>query len=218
MTHSVPKEYYTLHHAGSIGVFNITDVHRHALAALLLGDKSNVIDFGCGNGELITLIVEKGATATGIDFAHDSVMTAKSHAPTAQIIEGDITVVSFPDQTFDRAVSLGTIGYLSKDALAAHFVEAARILKPKSLYIIRTATTLNRIGVFFLKILHADYVSSTYFYSKSTYTSTAKKAGFELKKSWRSYDSTDPQSTIKKIIRYICFPFFAPLWITFEKQ
>ncbi len=218
MTNSVPKEYYTLHHAGSIGVFNITDVHRNALAALSLGEKSNVIDFGCGNGELITLILEKGAMATGIDFAHDSVMTAKMHAPNANIIEGDITTLSFPDQTFDRAVSLGTIGYLSKDALANHFAEAARMLKPKSLYVIRTATAMNRIGVFFLKILHSDYVSSTYFYPKSTYTSTAKKAGFRVEKSWRSYDSSDPQSFIKKIIRYICFPFFAPLWITFEKQ
>src|SRR5262245_51842582 len=137
MTNSVSKEYYTAHHVSSIGIFDITDVHRHALEALSLTSGNRVIDFGCGDGELISLITKSGAQAAGIDYAHDSVEMGKAHVPEAAIIEGDITALTFPDAAFDRAASLGTLGYLSKEDLARHFSEASRVLSSGGLYIIR---------------------------------------------------------------------------------
>lgn len=218
MAQTVSKEYYAKNHTSGIGIFEITNVHHNALKALQAKNGQNILDIGSGNGELISLLVENGTKATGIDFSEKSVEVALKHSPSAEIIVGDIRKLNFEKEVFDKAVSLGTLGYLNKKDLAEHFISMAKILKPRALYVIRVSTPLNKIGVLILKLLHPKYESSTYFYSKSLYNKSAKQGGFALKKTWRSYDSPAPSSILRKILRYILFPFLSQLWITFEKQ
>ncbi|MBN2009951.1 class I SAM-dependent methyltransferase [candidate division KSB1 bacterium] len=45
-----------------------------------LGDKTNIIDFGCGPGLYTTLFGEQGANVTGIDFSERSINYAKNVA------------------------------------------------------------------------------------------------------------------------------------------
>ena len=91
-----------------------------------------VLDVGCGTGSLTFAITDRVAISSivGIDY-DQSFIDALNHRNTDPRItaqQGDACGLSFPDRTFDRALSLLVLHFVSDPARAVH--EMRRVVRP----------------------------------------------------------------------------------------
>ncbi len=107
--------------------------------ATYANEGDTVLDIGCGNGRFFPLIQTRGATYVGMDNSQGLLKEAERQYPDATFVEGDGTLLPFPDASFDVAYSFAVIHHVPSKELRAQFVrEAARILKPKGTLVITT--------------------------------------------------------------------------------
>lgn len=88
-----------------------------------------LLEAGCGLGQYVKFLENKGYKAIGIEINKESVNICKSLEPNINVYCGDIENLDFPDNYFDGVLSLGVV---------EHFVngpnrplkEILRVLKP----------------------------------------------------------------------------------------
>jgi SAM-dependent methyltransferase len=107
-------------------------------AGLAAGDR--VLDIGCGRGELVAHLHDKGFDATGIDYSEAAVACAKELYP-----KGDFRLVRsdqplFEAASFDKIFMLGTIEHLYEPEIAKTLAEIKRLLRPGGVCVITTCT------------------------------------------------------------------------------
>jgi len=104
---------------------------EHWLDSKVKGKK--VLDFCCGNGEMVMLLANKGADAYGIDISPLSIENAKKDAAVKGLSEKthflvmDAEKLTFDPNTFDVVVCHGVLHHLD---VKKAFPEIARVLKP----------------------------------------------------------------------------------------
>ncbi len=74
------------------------------LAAPRPGER--VLDAGCGTGIYTRRLLAAGATATGLDGDSQMLAAACLRAPSATLVEGDVTALPFADGTFDLSLAV----------------------------------------------------------------------------------------------------------------
>jgi demethylmenaquinone methyltransferase/2-methoxy-6-polyprenyl-1,4-benzoquinol methylase len=95
-----------------------------------LAPNSQVLDVGCGTGDLSIEIFEKTAVpVVGIDFCRPMLELARQKASHLQFIEGDALNLPFVDRSFDCI----TIGFALRNLSSVEkgLAELGRVLKPK---------------------------------------------------------------------------------------
>ena len=98
--------------------------------APVLAPDAQVLDVGCGTGDLSIEIFEKtAAPVVGIDFCGPMLELAKKKAPQLRFIEGDALRLPFADCSFDCVTTAFALRNLS--SVEAGLVELKRVLKPK---------------------------------------------------------------------------------------
>lgn len=108
------------------------DVARPAWEPLLrtarIGRGTRVLDVGCGTGELLEHLQDRGALTGGVDPAPRMVELARARAAGADVRAGDFEHLPFDDGTFDAVLAVNALQFAADqdDALA----EAARVLAP----------------------------------------------------------------------------------------
>jgi 2-polyprenyl-3-methyl-5-hydroxy-6-metoxy-1,4-benzoquinol methylase len=108
----------------------------NAIVERLGAPRGQLLDLGCGGGQLCFEAARLGLRATGIDIAEGMIELCCKHARTLPQDQqdrldfqvGDVVSTGLPDQHFDAVVALGLIEYLPEDA--PFFREAHRLLKP----------------------------------------------------------------------------------------
>lgn len=102
----------------------------------------NLIDLGCGRGDLCIAEAQLGYNATGVDQSEKMISIANGSrislsadvSSKIKFICGDFDQVNLPNDTYDVATSLGVIGYLPDDD--SLFTIAKKILKPNGIFIV----------------------------------------------------------------------------------
>jgi methionine biosynthesis protein MetW len=88
--------------------------HREALALISgITDSSNqtLLDIGCGDGLLLSLVKEKGIEAKGLDISEKG--AEKARAKGLEVVVTDIgDRIPFPDNTFDIVTALDVLEHL----------------------------------------------------------------------------------------------------------
>ena len=98
--------------------------------APMLAPDAQVLDVGCGTGDLSIEIFEKtAAPVVGIDFCRPMLELAKKKAPQLRFIEGDALRLPFADCSFDCITIAFALRNLS--SVEAGLAELKRVLKPK---------------------------------------------------------------------------------------
>jgi ubiquinone/menaquinone biosynthesis C-methylase UbiE len=113
-------------------------LYKGVLARAGLTDGMTVCDIGAGRGELVALAVEHGAKwAVGVEYSPAAAaMAAQSIAQRevgsqATVVLADARRLPLPDGCADLVFMIDVIEHLAPAELAAAFVEALRVLRPR---------------------------------------------------------------------------------------
>jgi len=99
----------------------------------LLGAGATVLDIGCGPGIPWTRMLADRFDVTGIDLSHRQIEAARREVPSATFIEGDVSLASFDEGSFDGAIAFYSIAHLPVDEHRPLFDRLARWLRPGGL-------------------------------------------------------------------------------------
>lgn len=116
-----------------------------ALAEVVPG--MNVLDVGCGRGEILRHCANLGANAYGIDYAAAAVQMSQAvldglDASTpghGGVALSDAKRLPFPDNFFDRVLMFDVVEHLHPWELHEALLEVRRVLKPDGMFIVHTA-------------------------------------------------------------------------------
>ncbi|RWZ61589.1 class I SAM-dependent methyltransferase [Labedella populi] len=102
-------------------------VHVRLLDVCRIEADSAVLDVGCGSGEFLASLLERGAHAAGVDPAAGMVAEARRRAGDADIREGSWRELPWPDASFDVVATVNALQYA--DDTSAALTEARRVLR-----------------------------------------------------------------------------------------
>jgi ubiquinone/menaquinone biosynthesis C-methylase UbiE len=120
---------------------------------LELFDKSEgkFLDVGCGTGEYIFGLLEKGGEIFAVDQSQGMLAKAKERVegtglePRVHFMNHNIENLNFPDSFFDAVICVGVLEYLTEDKIALQ--EINRVMKENGTLVI---TVPNRASPFIL--------------------------------------------------------------------
>jgi ubiquinone/menaquinone biosynthesis C-methylase UbiE len=94
----------------------------------------NILDIGCGSGQFLQIAAEQSARVSGIDAAAGLLAVARDCVPSADLREGAMTALPWPDHTFDLLTGFNSFQY-AHDFVKA-LSEARRVTKPGAYVVI----------------------------------------------------------------------------------
>jgi 2-polyprenyl-3-methyl-5-hydroxy-6-metoxy-1,4-benzoquinol methylase len=103
---------------------------RYLWAAQFVAGRET-LDAGCGTGYGLEILAEAGTVAlTGIDLSEEALVAAQVRAERsgAQLAQGDLQDLEFPDDSFDVVVCFETIEHLESPELG--IAELRRVVRP----------------------------------------------------------------------------------------
>jgi len=104
----------------------------------LFAGAGNVLDVGCGRGELLELFRERGVTARGIDVNDEMVALCRSRGLTADKADALTFLAAQPEQSLGGLIAIQVVEHL-EPAYLIRFIEAAyRALRPDAAVVLET--------------------------------------------------------------------------------
>lgn len=144
----------------------------------LKNGKNKILDIGCGRGEFLYYLKEKGWECYGVEKQKSGVLYGRENFK-LNIFEGDLLNINFSAQNFDIITLWHVIEHLyyPNETLK----EINRILKPKGILIM----SLPNIDSFQTKIskdksYHLDVPRHLFFFSPQTIKMMLEKTGFKI--------------------------------------
>ena len=99
----------------------------HAELMAAAGTPGDVLDVGCGNGQVARELAASGSRVVGIDLSVQMLARARQLAPDVTFVLGDAQVHPFPESSFDLVVSrLGAMFFGDRDAAFSHLAAVTR--------------------------------------------------------------------------------------------
>lgn len=110
----------------------------------LLGPRPglDVLDAGCGRGELLLACARAGAQVAGVDYADAAIEISRetlSGFPSADLRQADVTELPWPPESFDRILLGDVIEHLNPRDAAHALGELHRVLRPDGVLLVHTA-------------------------------------------------------------------------------
>jgi ubiquinone/menaquinone biosynthesis C-methylase UbiE len=132
---------WSARYADDMGFKNYNFIVRRE-HVLQLFDKRHgrYLDAGCGTGDFLPALLERGGDVFAIDVAAEMISQAKARlrcfdgTDRIHLSVADVTNLDFPESYFDAIISVGLVEYLSNDE--AVLEELYRVLKPGGILII----------------------------------------------------------------------------------
>lgn len=124
-----------------------------------LPSRAKVIDAGCGTGATVLGLRQAGFDAYGIDFAEETVATAKSLFPDINIRVADVRTMPFDDGYFDGVWSIGVIEHFI-DGYDRIIAEARRVLCPRG-FLFLTVPSISPLKKLKMKLGHYEELDSS---------------------------------------------------------
>ncbi len=109
--------------------------------AELLGPQDTVLDIGCGEGIITSLLAQTGARVTGCDYSLEAVETAARQFPNIRFVYSNSTCLRFENGSFTTAVLSEVAEHLLREQLEKTLREASRVLQPRGLLLLATPLT-----------------------------------------------------------------------------
>lgn len=144
-------------------------------------DTVKVLDIGCGIGNYLEELIQRGYSVTGVDVSINMLQISKdhlqkyiSHPPLGL---ADIEKLPFNNNEFDIIICVGVLEYLKRDDFAIS--EVSRVLKPGGRFFLSLPNIVsikNFLDPYYFFSRGSKFISRKIFKKKST-----KKINIELK-------------------------------------
>ena len=107
------------------------------------GPGERVLDAGCGTGVFTTDIAAAGASVVGLDISRPMLQRAKDKMAGQHFapVEGDMRRLPFQDSSFDAAVSVTALEFISDGRSAVD--ELFRVTRPGGVVVVATLNSLS---------------------------------------------------------------------------
>ncbi len=96
----------------------------------------NVLDVGCGGGDLAIYLQSHGHQCTGLDTDDSILKVGRSRCPEARWVEGDTKSLPFANASFDVICMMDVLEHIYDPQRA--IAEVARVLRPGGTFIFHT--------------------------------------------------------------------------------
>ena len=122
----------------------------------LLGERSPVLDVGCGRGEFLELLAKAGIEARGIDTDPDMVARCREKGLGVEQAEAVSYLEAQPDGSLGVVFSAQVIEHLPYEELVRYFQLAERKLVPGGLFIAETVNphSIQAFKAFWVDLTH----------------------------------------------------------------
>ncbi|MBI4507087.1 MAG: class I SAM-dependent methyltransferase [Chloroflexi bacterium] len=127
--------YWDDHWAASTLCDAVRDARRHPILLEVFlhysPPRGRVLEAGCGQGQWVVVLRERGRQVVGVDFATETLRStsiSRLFAP-PPLASGDVRALPFADGTFDTYISLGVAEHFLYGPRAL-LAEARRVLRP----------------------------------------------------------------------------------------
>jgi len=97
---------------------------------------SNVLEVGCGRGDVLMALAGKGRICTGIEISRDMLQLCDKLGVT--VVQGVADCLDFPSGSFDVVFSQEVLEHLHPEDVPGHFAEAFRVLRPNGILAVET--------------------------------------------------------------------------------
>lgn len=108
------------------------------------GEGLRLLDVGCGTGNHMARMRERGFEVAGIDGSDKMLEHARSLNPGAEILHADVDAIPFPDRSFDFVLCIEVLRYLPDSSPCIR--EIARVLRPGGVCLATAAPAFNLNG------------------------------------------------------------------------
>jgi 2-polyprenyl-3-methyl-5-hydroxy-6-metoxy-1,4-benzoquinol methylase len=167
-------EAYATEHAGIGGSSAGPAIYRRDIRPLLPRCAGDVLDLGCGQGELVRCLLADGFPASGIDVSPEQVSLARA-AGLGTVRLGDYRqeLRGRPDQ-LAAVTACDFLEHLTKPEVLEAFDCVATALRPGGVFIARVPNAVSPLGGY---IRHGDFTHESWF-SAHSIRQLAAAAGF----------------------------------------
>ena len=132
----------------------VSEVADVAVETLAPQPGETILDVATGSGNAAIPAAQAGATVTGLDLAPTLLDVARRRSEEAGVpvewLEGDAEALPFPDEAFDKAMSVIGVQFAPRHERSA--AELARVVRPGGAIVLANWTPAGFIGQFFKTI------------------------------------------------------------------
>ncbi|CZT15953.1 related to O-methyltransferase [Ramularia collo-cygni] len=137
----------------------------------------SVLELGCGPGvPILRMLLDRGASVIGNDISSQQLRLAKSSCPEAELVAGDMSLLSFPSKTYDGVVYFYTIFHLPRAEQKNLLEKIYAWLKPGGMFLCNFAAVDE-------DAIHGEFLGHGMFWSSfsaDANQSMVKEVGFEM--------------------------------------
>lgn len=137
----------------------------------------SVLELGCGPGvPILSMLVDHGAEVTGNDISAQQLQLAKKQCPGANLVAGDMSLLSFNPNTFNGVVCFYTLFHLPRAEQKGMLERVHDWLKPGGMFVCNFAAVDE-------EAIHGEFLGHGMFWSSfgvEANQAMLKDAGFEV--------------------------------------
>ncbi len=214
----MPLAYYSVsasqafwtEHWGGHSPDELLDVARRSpltdLVTNALPHSGLVLEAGCGLGQYVRLLRERGWSTVGIDWSHDALVACR-RAARVPVAVSDLSALPLPDAAIAAYVSLGVVEH-DPDGPDAILAEARRVLAPSGVLLVSVpyVNTLRRLASPWLRrrggqVRAAGGAFYQYAFTTSEVRAMVERHGFAVR-ALRPYDAGRlPRAAVRRLRR-----------------
>jgi 2-polyprenyl-3-methyl-5-hydroxy-6-metoxy-1,4-benzoquinol methylase len=158
-------EAYASQHSGqSDGESATLNYRRNIRHMLPVPNAGPVLDIGCGQGELVRLLIQDSYDAEGVDISPEQVTIAHASG-VSQVVQGDYrTILTSRPGQLAAVTATDVLEHLSKTEVVETFDLVAAALAPNGVFVARVPNAVSPFGG---HIRHGDFTHESWYTARS---------------------------------------------------
>lgn len=180
--------------------YDVSVIANDIINKLEIKSGEYILDNGCGNGLIASIIALKARKVIGVDFSKKQIETAKKREKdNLEFLEAESRNLPFSDNSFDKAIFYSVAHYLSYRELESSLEELRRVCKPEAKILIGDVPDMKRILNYYSPVKAAGFLVKRYILEPMSLSAFFIKNPVWNRPSWNFYRFCAIKSICEKL-------------------